>query len=42
MTAAAELRKKTGQYFGYHYDLPKREREEARERWLTWWRSRQA
>jgi hypothetical protein len=40
MSAAAELRMMTGQYFGYHFDLPKREREEARERWLAWWRSR--
>jgi len=26
-----------GEYFGYHFDLPKREREEARERWQAWW-----
>jgi hypothetical protein len=32
-----ELRKVTGEYFGYHYDLPRREREQARERWQKWW-----
>ena len=32
-----ELRKLTGEYFGYHYDLPRREREQARARWQTWW-----
>ena len=32
-----ELRKLTGEYFGYHYDLPRREREQARERWQKWW-----
>jgi len=32
-----ELRKLTGEYFGYHYDLPRREREHARERWQKWW-----
>ena len=32
-----ELRKLTGEYFGYHYDLPRREREQARSRWQKWW-----
>jgi hypothetical protein len=32
-----ELRKVTGEYFGYHYDLPRREREQARARWQKWW-----
>jgi hypothetical protein len=32
-----ELRRLTGEYFGYHYDLPRREREHARERWQKWW-----
>ena len=32
-----ELRKLTGEYFGYHYDLPRREREQARGRWQSWW-----
>jgi hypothetical protein len=35
--SSEELRAITGEYFGYHYDLPKREREEARERWQAWW-----
>jgi hypothetical protein len=29
-----------GEYFGYHFDLPRREREEARRKWVDWWRSR--
>jgi hypothetical protein len=36
--AINELRRLTGEYFGYHYDLPKKEREQAAERWLGWWR----
>ena len=32
-----ELRKLTGEYFGYHFDLPRREREQARSRWQAWW-----
>jgi hypothetical protein len=32
-----ELRKLTGEYFGYHFDLPRREREQARARWQKWW-----
>ena len=36
--AYEELRLITGEYFGYHFDLPKREREEAHERWHNWWR----
>lgn len=35
--SSEELRLITGEYFGYHFDLPKREREEARERWQAWW-----
>ena len=37
--AAAEsaLRKLTGEYVGYHFDLPRREREDARARWQAWW-----
>jgi hypothetical protein len=37
--AAAEsaLRKLTGEYVGYHFDLPRREREQARARWQAWW-----
>ena len=39
--AEAELRALTGEYFGYHYDLPRREREAARTRWESWWRDQQ-
>jgi hypothetical protein len=37
--AAAEeaLRALTGEYFGYHFDLPRAEREDARQRWQAWW-----
>jgi hypothetical protein len=36
-SSSEELRLITGEYFGYHFDLPKREREEAKERWRAWW-----
>jgi hypothetical protein len=36
-SAENELRAITGEYFGYHFDLPRREREEARARWQSWW-----
>jgi hypothetical protein len=32
------LRRLTGEYFSYHHDLPRREREAAAERWHAWWR----
>jgi hypothetical protein len=32
------LRRLTGEYFGYHADLPRRERDLAAERWASWWR----
>jgi len=32
------LRRLTGEYFGYHHDLPRKERDAAAERWVTWWR----
>lgn len=32
------LRRLTGEYFGYHHDLPRKEREAAAERWAAWWR----
>jgi hypothetical protein len=32
------LRRLTGEYFGYHHDLGRRERDVARDRWLAWWR----
>jgi GAF domain-containing protein len=39
LSSSEELKRLTGEYFGYHYDLPKREREEARHKWLAWWES---
>jgi hypothetical protein len=33
-----DLRRLTGEYFGYHHDLPRRERDLAAERWANWWR----
>jgi hypothetical protein len=36
-SAEEELRALTGEYFGYHFDLPKLEREQARVRWQAWW-----
>jgi Type II secretion system (T2SS), protein E, N-terminal domain len=36
--AINDLRRVTGEYFGYHYDLPRRERDAAAERWAAWWR----
>ena len=35
--AINDLRRLTGEYFGYHHDLPKKERELAAERWAAWW-----
>lgn len=40
--AEQELRTLTGEYFGYAFDLPKREREAARARWQQWWMEQQA
>jgi hypothetical protein len=37
LAAAEELQALTGVYFGYHFDLPERDREEARRRWSQWW-----
>ena len=36
--AIGDLRRLTGEYFGYHHDLPRRERELAAEPWAAWWR----
>ncbi len=36
-SASEELKRLTGEYFGYHYDLPRREREDARAKWVKWW-----
>lgn len=37
LQASSELYEICGEYFGYHYDLPERDREEARQRWIAWW-----
>jgi len=42
LLASNELYEVCGEYFGYHYDLPEREREEARQRWIAWWQNRDA
>lgn len=34
-----ELKELTGEFFGYFYDAPKKEREKAVERWKEWWKS---
>jgi len=36
--AINDLRRLTGEYFGYHHDLPRKERDAAAERWSSWWR----
>ena len=33
-----DLRRLTGEYFGYHHDLARKDRDGAAERWSTWWR----
>jgi HEAT repeat protein len=37
LSASEELRRLTHEHFGYHFDLPKREREDARLKWVAWW-----
>lgn len=39
MSASEELRALSREHFGYQFDLPKREREEARRKWIDWWRT---
>jgi hypothetical protein len=36
--AIQDLRRLTGEYFGYHHDLPRKERDVAADRWAAWWR----
>ncbi|MEO6777503.1 MAG: HEAT repeat domain-containing protein [Kofleriaceae bacterium] len=36
--AIADLRRLTGEYFGYHHDLPRKDREASAVRWTQWWR----
>ncbi len=40
LLASNELYEISGEYFGYHYDLPERDREEARQRWIAWWQEK--
>jgi hypothetical protein len=38
-SASDELRTLSeGESFGYHFDQPKKEREDARRKWVDWWR----
>jgi hypothetical protein len=37
LAAARELEQLSGRYVGYHFDLGKRERDDARRRWQDWW-----
>ena len=37
-SAINDLRRLTGEYFGYHHDLPRRERDVAAQKWADWWR----
>ncbi len=37
-SAADDLRKLTGEHFGYHHDLPRRDRDLSQQRWQQWWR----
>jgi hypothetical protein len=39
LSASEELRALSAESFGYHADQPRREREEARKRWIDWWRT---
>src|SRR5262249_22068005 len=39
LSASEELKTLGREHFGYQFDLPKREREEARRKWVDWWRT---
>lgn len=36
--ASEELKRVTGQFFGYYFNLPRKERERAHQRYQEWWR----
>jgi hypothetical protein len=40
LLASTDLYEISHEYFGYHHDLPERDREEARQRWIAWWQSK--
>jgi hypothetical protein len=42
LLAASDLYEISHEYFGYHHDLPERDREEARQRWVAWWQRQRA
>jgi hypothetical protein len=42
LLASSDLHELSQEYFGYHHDLPERDREEARQRWIAWWQSKSA
>jgi HEAT repeat protein len=39
-SAADELKRMFQESFGYHWDAPKKDREEARKKWVEWYRNR--
>jgi|GEM_PF-5751038 len=42
LLASSDLHEISHEYFGYHHDLPERDREEARQRWIAWWQNKNA
>lgn len=36
--SSEELKRVTGQFFGYYFNLPRKERERAHQRYVEWWR----
>ncbi len=36
--ASEELKRASGQFFGYYFNLPRRERERAHQRYADWWK----
>jgi hypothetical protein len=36
-SAVEDLRMLTGEFFDYQYDAARRDREQARQRWIEWW-----
>ena len=39
LSASEELRSLSDDQFGYYFDAPKREREDARKKWIDWVRT---
>lgn len=40
--AGTELQKTTGEYYGYHPTLPKRDRERIQKKYRSWWKERRS